>query len=187
VIYTGLTEAFFTYIQIAAFAALSLTMPVISFQIYKFIAPGLYPKERHIASAILCLAPILFWSGGLFVFYCVVPKAWQFFLSFEIKDATMPLILEARISEYLHLIIQLILAFGLAFQLPVIFLILTLLGIVSSAFLINKRRIAIVINFVIAGIITPPDILSQIALALPMLLLYELSILACKFLENRSH
>jgi len=185
IIYTGLTEAFFTYIKIAAFASVIATIPVISWQIYSFIAPGLYKHERLIALGILILSPILFWIGGLFVFYFVIPKAWQFFLSFELKHSTLPLVLEARISEYLSLIIQLIIAFGIAFQLPVILAILTLLGFLSSAFLQRKRRLAIVFNFIIAGIITPPDVISQIALALPMVLLYEISIVSCRFLEQR--
>ena len=117
----------------------------------------------------LAMAPILFWIGGVFVFYLVIPKAWHFFLSFEVRGGSVPLVLEARISEYLGLVTQLIVAFGLAFELPVIFAILTLMGVTSAAFLQRKRRPAIVINFIIAGLITPPDVLSQIALALPML------------------
>jgi sec-independent protein translocase protein TatC len=186
IIYTGLAEAFFTYLKIAAFASFIAIIPVISWQIYRFIAPGLYKNEKRIALAILGLSPILFAIGGLFVFYLVIPKAWQFFLSFELKDSLVPLVLEARISEYLSLVLQLVIAFGLAFQLPIIFAILTLMGLLSSAFLQRKRRLAIVINFIIAGIITPPDVLSQIALALPMVLLYEISIVSCRFLEKRS-
>jgi len=184
VIYTGLAEVFFTYIKIAAFVGFVATMPVIAFQIYKFISPGLYHDEKRAARVILAASPLLFWIGGLFVFYFVIPKAWQFFLSFEMRDAPVPLLLEARISEYLSLVMQLVIAFGLAFQLPVIFAMLTLTGVVSSTFLQRKRRISIVVNFIIAGIVTPPDVLSQIALALPMVLLYEISIIACKFLEN---
>lgn len=184
IIYTGLTEAFFTYLKIAGFTAFVVTIPFIAYQLYKFISPGLYPEEQKIAMGILAMAPILFWTGGVFVFYLVIPKAWHFFLSFEVRDSALPLVLEARISEYLGLVTQLIIAFGLAFELPVIFAILTLMGITSGVFLQRKRRIAIVINFIIAGLITPPDVLSQIALALPMLLLYEISIGICKFLEK---
>ena len=187
IIYTGLTEAFFTYLKIAAFASFIVTIPFIAYQLYKFIAPGLYKDERKIAVCILAMAPILFWTGGIFVFYLVIPKAWHFFLSFEVKDSALPLVLEARISEYLGLVTQLIVAFGLAFELPIIFASLTLMGIVSGTFLQRKRRLAIIINFIIAGLITPPDVLSQIALALPMLLLYEISIGLCKYLENRKH
>ena len=185
VIYTGLTEAFFTYIKISVFSALILTLPMIAFQIYRFISPGLYPPERRIALLLLCFSPLLFLIGGGFVFYFVIPKAWQFFLSFELTDAISPLMLEARISEYLDLVINLIISFGLGFQLPIIFAILALMGVITSDLLSRKRRLSIVVIFIIAGIITPPDALSQIALAIPMLLLYEISIVACQFLENR--
>lgn len=185
VIYTGLAEAFFTYIKISAFIGFILTLPMISFQIYCFIAPGLYKEERKIALLLLCFSPLLFLLGASFVFYFVIPKAWHFFLSFELSDAVSPLMLEARISEYLDLVINLIIAFGLAFQIPIVFVILALMGIIKAASLSRKRRLSIVIIFIIAGIITPPDALSQIALAMPMLLLYEISIVACQFLENR--
>ncbi len=185
IIYTGLTEAFFTYIKITAFIAFILTIPMIALQTYCFISPGLYKKEREIALVILSCAPLLFLAGGGFVFYFVIPKAWHFFLSFELSDSISPLVLEPRISEYLNLVIELIIAFGLAFQIPIIFAILALMKIVTADFLSRKRRPAIVIIFIIAGIITPPDALSQIALAIPMLLLYEISIVSCKFLENR--
>lgn len=185
IIYTGLTEAFFTYIKITAFISFIMTIPMIALQIYYFIAPGLYEKERKIALTILACAPLLFLAGGCFVFYFVIPKAWHFFLSFELNDSISPLVLEPRISEYLSLVIELIIAFGLAFQLPIIFAILALMKIITADFLSRKRRPAIVIIFIIAGIITPPDALSQIALAIPMLLLYEISILSCKFLESR--
>jgi sec-independent protein translocase protein TatC len=184
IIYTGLTEAFVTYLKLAAFAALLVIVPILSYQIYAFIKPGLYKEEKTIATIIFFLAPFLFWSGGFFVYYYVMPKAWQFFLSFE-KTGEMPLLLEARISEYLGLVIQFILAFGIAFELPLIMIILNLLGLVEAESLKSKRRFAIVIIFIIAGILTPPDILSQFALAIPMLLLYEISIRACKFIEGK--
>lgn len=184
-IYTGLTEAFFTYLNLSAFAAFCISIPFIAIQAFLFIRPGLYTTERKFALWMFIFSPILFLLGSLFVYYFVMPKAWGFFLSFEITDTTLPLILEARISEYLSLIIKLILAFGLAFQMPVILVILCLFGIISSKNLASKRRIAILINFIIAGFITPPDILSQIALAIPMLLLYEISIAICKYIEKR--
>ncbi len=185
IIYTGLAEAFFTYLKLATYSSLLIIMPVIAYQIYSFIKPGLHNGERKIAVVTLAIAPILFWGGSFFVFYYVMPKAWQFFLSFEQKDALLPIILEARISEYLNLVIQLVFAFGMAFQLPVILVILNLLKIISVANLRNKRRFAIVIIFIVAGILTPPDILSQFALAIPMLLLYEISIMICKLVEDR--
>ena len=185
VIYTGLAEAFFTYLKLAAFSSFIIVFPFIAFQVYRFIGPGLHRLEKNIAAFILFSSPLLFWSGGFFVFYYVMPKAWQFFLSFENINSDIPIVLEAKVSEYLSLIIQLILAFGLAFQLPVIILILYLFKIVSVESLKKKRRLSIVINFIIAGILTPPDVISQLALAIPLLLLYEISILMCKLVENR--
>jgi sec-independent protein translocase protein TatC len=186
IIYTGLAEAFFTYLNLSAFAAFFVSIPIIALQIYSFIKPALYEKEKTIARYILFLSPVLFVLGSVFVFYFVIPKAWGFFLSFENSNSIIPILLEARISEYLSLVIKLILAFGLAFQMPVILVILALLKIISHESLRKKRRIAIVVNFIIAGIITPPDVLSQVALAIPMVLLYELSIIACKHTENIS-
>ncbi len=185
IIYTGLTEAFFTYIKLAAFSAFLMIMPLIALECYLFIKPGLYTNEKKYAAILLLMSPLLFWAGSIFVFHVVMPRAWQFFLSFENNNIIVPIILEAKISEYLNLIIQLIMAFGIAFQLPIIILILNLLKILKAEDLAKKRRLSIVINFIIAGIITPPDILSQFALAIPMLLLYEISIIMCKFVENR--
>ncbi len=185
VIYTGLTEAFFTYIKLAAFVSFVMIMPIIAIECFLFIRPGLYSGEKKYAAFILFMSPVLFWCGSIFVFYFVMPRAWQFFLSFEDNNAIIPLILEARISEYLNLVIQLIIAFGIAFQLPIIMLILNLLKILTAKDLVDKRRSSIVIIFIIAGILTPPDVLSQFALAIPMLLLYETSIIMCKFVENR--
>lgn len=185
IIYTGLAEAFFTYIKLAAFTSFVIIIPIIAIECYFFVKPALYLAEKNYAKIIFLMSPILFWCGSLFVFYFVMPRAWQFFVSFENNNIAMPIILEARISEYLNLVIQLIIAFGIAFQIPVIMLILNLLKLLTAADLVKKRRLAIVVNFVIAGILTPPDIFSQFALAIPMLLLYEISIVTCKFIENR--
>lgn len=184
-IYTGLAEAFFTYIKLAAFSSFVIIMPVIAMECYFFVKPGLYPEERIYAKFIFFMSPILFWCGSFFVFYFVMPRAWQFFVSFENDNIIIPIILEARISEYLNLVIQLIIAFGIAFQIPIIILILNLLKILTVKGLIKKRRLAIIVNFIIAGILTPPDVFSQFALAIPMLLLYEISIITCKCVENR--
>jgi sec-independent protein translocase protein TatC len=162
-------------------------MPLISIECYLFIKPGLFLSEQKYAAFILFMSPILFWCGSIFVFYFVMPRAWQFFLSFEKNNVVIPVILEARISEYLNLVIQLVIAFGIAFQLPIIMLILNLLKLLTSEDLRRKRRLAIVVNFIIAGILTPPDVVSQLALAVPMLLLYEISITICKLVENRRY
>lgn len=186
VIYTGLTEAFFTYLSLSAFVGFLISIPIIAFEAYLFIAPGLYETERKIAKLLLASSPLLFIIGGLFVFYFVIPKAWSFFISFEMSSGQTPIVLEAKISEYLSLVIKLIMAFGIAFQMPVILIILCLAKILSPEQLALKRRIAIVINFIIAGIITPPDILSQISLAIPMVLLYEFSILGSRYFRGKN-
>jgi sec-independent protein translocase protein TatC len=183
VIYTGLAEVFFTYLKISLVSGLLATLPFICYQIYVFISPGLLSREKTIVKIALIFAPILFYIGAIFMFYVVIPKAWSFFISFEIKDASVPLILEAKISEYISLVIQLVIAFGLAFEMPIVILILTAIGIFSSNILINNRRYATIMIFIFAGIVTPPDVISQIALAMPMILLYELSIRLCKIVE----
>ena len=185
IIYTGLTEAFFTYLSLSTFVGFIISMPLIALQIYLFISPGLYAPEKKITKILLLASPILFIVGGLFVFYFVIPKAWSFFISFEMTSGATPIILEAKISEYLSLVIKLIMAFGIAFQMPIILIILSLFRIISAEMLRSKRRIAIVINFIIAGVITPPDILSQISLAIPMVLLYEFSIIGIDYLGSK--
>lgn len=186
VIYTGMSEAFFTYLKLSFWAAFLIIIPVISYQLYGFISPGLLENEKTIILPALIMSPLLFYLGGFFVFYLVIPNAWQFFLSFENQNSLLPIVLEARISEYLSVVMQLITAFGLAFELPIIMLVLSILGLVSAEGLKTKRRFSIVIIFIIAAIFTPPDVLSQIALAIPLIVLYEISIIICKFVENRS-
>ena len=185
IIYTGLAEAFFSYIKLSLFVASFITLPFICYQFYAFITPGLHKFEKRIVLTVLAFSPILFYCGSFFVFYVVMPRAWDFFLSYENNSMSLPLIMEARISEYLSLVMQLTVAFGAAFQLPVIMVILGVLGVVNSAMLKRRRRIAVVIIFIVAAIFTPPDVISQIALAIPLLILYEVSIMLCKLVENR--
>ena len=185
IIYTGLTEAFFSYIKLSIFSAFSIIIPIICYQIYSFIAPGLLVNEKKLVTLILSFSPILVYTGGFFIFYFVMPRAWEFFLSYENSSINIPLVLEARISEYLDLVIQFTFAFGMAFQLPVVMVILGALGLVGSDSLRRKRRISIVIIFIVAAIFTPPDVISQIALAIPLLLLYEVSIILCKLVEKK--
>lgn len=185
IIYTGLAEAFFSYIKLSIFSAFSIIIPVICYQIYSFMAPGLLVNEKKLVTLILSFSPILFYIGGFFVFYFVMPRAWEFFLSYENSSINIPLVLEARISEYLDLVIQFTFAFGMAFQLPVVMVILGSLGLVGADSLRRRRRISIVIIFIVAAIFTPPDVISQIALAIPLLLLYELSIILCKLVEKK--
>lgn len=181
-IYTGLTEAFFTYMKVAFFSGIFLTFPVLLIQIWVFVAPGLYQSERRVFLPFLLATPALFFLGGACVYYFVIPMAWPFFLSFQNAGGEMalPIQLEARVSEYLDLIMTLIFAFGLCFQLPVLLTLLGRVGIISAEFLMKQRKYAVIMTFVLAAFLTPPDIISQVMLAIPLLGLYELSIILIK-------
>lgn len=186
-IYTGLTEVFFTYLKVAFFAALFVSFPIIANQLWLFVAPGLYKKEKRAMLPFLVATPVLFFLGGALVYYLIFPLAWRFFLSFEIPSAEgmLPIQLEAKVNEYLSLVMTLIFAFGVAFQLPVLITLLARVGLVTSAGLARKRKYSIILVFVVAAVLTPPDIISQIGLALPILLLYEISIFAVRIMEKR--
>ena len=186
-IFTALHETFITYIKVAFFAAIFLGSPVLLIQIYKFIAPGLYKNEKKAILPYLVSTPILFLLGGFLVYYLVMPLAIKFFLSFETlgTHTSLPIQLEAKVNEYLSLVMRLIFAFGISFQLPILLNLLARVGIVNSNYLKTRRRYVIVIIFAIAAILTPPDPITQVGLAIPLLLLYELSIFTVKFTENK--
>lgn len=181
-IYTSLTEAFFTYLRLAVFAGFIAAFPVIAFQLYRFISPGLYAKEKRAMIPYLVAAPLLFFIGAAFVYYVIFPAAWKFFLGFESVGGggALPIQLEAKVAEYLSLSMHLIIAFGLSFQLPVILVLLVKTGMMKLETLKNGRRYAIVGIVTLAAVITPPDIFSQIALSVPLYVLYELAILFCR-------
>lgn len=189
VIFTGLAEGFITHLKLAAFGAAVLSFPFAAFQIWRFIMPGLYQNERNFIRPVFIASPVLFVCGGLFVFFVLTPIAFKFLLSFQQLSApenALPVVLEARLSEYLSFLMSLILAFGVSFQLPVVLVVLGRLGIISAQNLRDFRRYAIVFIFVAAAVLTPPDIVSQFALALPLLVLYESAVWCIQSLEKKT-
>jgi len=185
-IFTALHETFITYLKVAFFAAMFVSSPLILTQIWKFIAPGLYKDEKKALLPYLIATPTLFLLGGMLVYYLVMPLAIKFFLSFETTSQlnTLPIQLEAKVNEYLSLIMRLIFAFGISFQLPVLLSLLARVGFINSEYLKKRRKYVVVIIFVVAAILTPPDPITQIGLGIPLLILYELSILAVKVIEK---
>ena len=186
-IYTALHETFITYLKVAFFSAIFVTSPIILTQIWKFVAPGLYTNEKKALLPYLIATPTLFLLGGMLVYYLVMPLAIKFFLSFETSAqiSNLPIQLEAKVNEYLSLIMRLIFAFGISFQLPVLLTLLARVGFVNSTYLKKRRKYVVVIVFALAAILTPPDPITQIGLGIPLLILYELSILAVKFIEKK--
>jgi sec-independent protein translocase protein TatC len=185
-IFTALHETFFTYIKVALFASLFISLPFLLIQLWIFVAPGLYKNEKSVVVPYLLATPILFILGSALVYYLIMPLAIKFFLSFESigGNGALPIQLEAKVNEYLSLIMRLILAFGLCFQLPVALTLMARVGFVSSESLRKNRKYVIVGVFAVAAILTPPDPISQIGLGIPILLLYELSIIALSFIEK---
>ena len=186
-IFTALHEAFLTYLKVAFFASFFISSPFFLIQLWKFIAPGLYKNEKQALFPYLVATPILFISGGFIVYYLIMPLAIKFFLGFETiaEPGVIAIQLEAKVNEYLSLIMRLIFAFGISFQLPVILSLLARIGIIDSEYLRQRRKYFVVIIFAMAAILTPPDPITQIGLALPLLLLYELSIITVKFIEKK--
>jgi len=186
-IYTAPQEFFFTQIKLAMFGGMVLAFPLIATQIYKFIAPGLYKNERAAFLPFLIASPILFLMGAALVYFFFTPMVMWFFLAMQQTggDGTVQISLLPKVSEYLSLIMTLIFSFGLVFQLPVVTTLMTRVGLLSSQALKDKRKWAIVLAFIVAAVLTPPDPISQIGLALPTIILYEISIWTARMIEKK--
>ena len=187
-IFTALQETFLTYLKVSFFAAFFFSSPIILNQIWKFIAPGLYENEKKALMPYLLCTPLLFFLGGALVYYLIMPLAIKFFLSFETlsSNAALPIQLEAKVNEYLSLVMKLIFAFGISFQLPVVLSLLARVGFIDSLYLKKRRKYVVIIIFAAAAILTPPDPITQIGLAIPLLILYEISIFAVKIIEKKN-
>ena len=181
--YTGLAEAFFTYLKVSLLAGIMLASPVIFYQFWMFIAPGLYSQERKLLLPVVFLSSFFFVGGALFGYFIVFPLGFKFFLSFA-TDAIRPM---PSMKEYLGFSSKLLLAFGLAFELPLVLTFLARLGIVSVDFLKKNRKYAILLFFIASAILTPPDVVSQVMMAIPLMLLYELSILGAKIFGKKKN
>ncbi|MEQ1941014.1 twin-arginine translocase subunit TatC [Mesorhizobium sp. VNQ89] len=186
-IYTAPQEFFFTQIKLAMFGGLVIAFPLIATQIYKFIAPGLYKNERNAFLPFLIASPILFLMGAALVYFFFTPMVMWFFLAMQQSggEGEVQISLLPKVSEYLSLIMTLIFSFGLVFQLPVVTTLMARVGMLSSQALADKRKWAIVIAFVVAAVLTPPDPVSQIGLAVPTIILYEVSIWAARWVERK--
>lgn len=184
-IYTAPLEILFTKIKLAGFGAVVLAFPVLAWQLYRFVAPGLYRNERRAFYPFLMAAPALFLLGAALVYYVMMPFVMWFSLSQQISGGEVAVSLLPRVSDYLNLITALLLAFGLCFQLPLVVTLLGLAGILSSKMLSEGRRYAIVGVVVVAAVVTPPDPISQLMLAVPLVLLYEVSIWCVRLIEMR--
>jgi sec-independent protein translocase protein TatC len=184
-IYTKLYEAFFVEVKVALFAAFFISFPVIANQVWAFVAPGLYAKEKRAFLPFLIATPVLFTMGAALAYYVVMPTAFHFFLGFEGEKGGLKMEALPGTGDYLALVMQFILAFGISFLMPVLLMLLNRAGIISRQQTIAARRYAIVGIFVVAAVATPPDVVSQLLLAIPLLLLFEGTLVLMWFTERR--
>lgn len=184
-VYTKLYEAFFVNVKVALFAAMFLAFPVLATQLYAFVAPGLYAKEKRAFLPFIIATPVLFALGAALAYYVVMPVAFHFFLSFETNSGGIQHEALPAMGDYLSLVMHFIFAFGVAFQLPVLMMLLERAGIVTRRQMVGARRYMIVGAFVIAAVFTPPDVVSQLMLAVPLMLLYEITLIIIWFTEKR--
>lgn len=181
-IFTGLTEAFFTYLKLSFISGIFLAFPVILYEIWKFVAPALYENEKKYLYPFILLSTLAFVGGALFGYFIIFPVGFHFFLSFS-TDYIRPL---PAIKDYLSLSIKLLLAFGIVFELPLAIFLLSKIGLITPQMLSSNRPYAIVLIFIISAILTPPDVATQIMMAIPLLILYEISVLVVKIFGRKS-
>jgi sec-independent protein translocase protein TatC len=188
-IFTALQEKFFANVKVAMFGGIVLAFPIIAAQIWGFVAPGLYKKEKKAFLPFLLASPIMFGLGASFVYFVFVPNAFRFFASFEevAQNGALAITAEPKVSEYLDLVIQLILGFGIVFELPVLLTLLITAELLETASLVKVRRYAFVASFIVAAVLTPPDALSMMMMAIPLVGLYEISIVIGRMIETARH
>jgi sec-independent protein translocase protein TatC len=184
-VYTKLYEAFFVQVKIAVFGAFCLSFPIIANQLWAFVAPGLYAKEKKALLPFILATPFLFAMGASLAYFVVMPTAFHFFLEFQGNSSGLQVEALPSADAYLGLVMQFILAFGISFLMPVLLMLLNRAGFVSRAQLIGLRRYMIVAAFILAAVLTPPDVVSQLMLAIPLLLLYEITIIAIWFTDRK--
>lgn len=184
-VYTKLYEAFFVQVKIAIFGAFFLSFPIIANQLWAFVAPGLYAKEKKALLPFLLATPVLFVAGAAFAYFLVMPTAFHFFLQFQGNAGGLELEALPSADSYLGLVMQFVLAFGISFLLPVLLMLLNHAGLVTREQLVGLRRYMVVAAFILAAVLTPPDVVSQLMLAIPLILLYELALVAMRFTDRR--
>jgi len=179
-------EAFFVYMNLSLYSGLIITVPVILHQLWGFVAPGLYHSEQKLVRPFLFFAPIMFMLGGLFAYWIVLPNALAFFASFQtdVTQQAIQITQQIRVQDYAHFALSFILVFGLSFELPIILILFGLFGIITSQDLTHYRKYAIIIIMALSAMVTPPDLLSMLALSIPLQFLYEISIMVIKFYER---